>query len=162
MTPRIDYLKVSPTHKGIQSIFALSQYTQKALDPFLIHLINIRASQINGCAFCLDMHTQEAQYEGEDRRRINTIATWHESPWFTEKERAALAYTEAVTLLSETKVPNDVFNQVKEHFSEEELIDLTLAIITINSWNRLAVSFRTLPGALDDYIKQRYAHKLAV
>lgn len=160
MKPRIDHLKVSPNHKGIQHIYALSQYTQRTIDPFLLHLIDIRVSQINGCAFCLDMHTQEAQYEGEDRRRINTVATWYESPWFTEKERAALAWAESVTLLSETKVPDDVFNQVKEHFNDEELIDLTLAVVGINSWNRIAVSFRTTPGAMDEYIKQRYAQKL--
>lgn len=159
MKQRIDYLKASAAHKGIQNVFALSQYTQKVIDPFLLHLIDIRVSQINGCAFCVDMHTQEAQYEGEDRRRINTVATWNESPWFTDKERAALAWAESVTLLSETHVPDDVFNIVKEHFNDDELIDLTLAIATINSWNRLAVSFRTIPGAMDEYIRHRYAAK---
>ncbi|RYD58358.1 MAG: carboxymuconolactone decarboxylase family protein [Sphingobacteriales bacterium] len=161
MKSRIDYSKAGNMHKGIQHVFALSQYTQKTVDPILLHLIDIRVSQINGCAFCLDMHTQEAQYEGEDRRRINTVATWQECAWFSDKERAALDWAESVTLLSETHVPDAVFERLQAHFSEDEIIDLTLAVATINTWNRIAVSFRTVPGAMDEYISKRYAHKAA-
>jgi len=106
----------------------------------------MRASQINGCAYCLDMHSLDARAVGETEQRLYTLEAWAETPFFTDRERAALAWTEAVTMVSETHVPDDVYEETKKHFSDQEIVDLTLALGMINLWNRLAISTRALPG----------------
>ena len=145
MNTRIDvrkYLSSSLT----QALLKLSFESQKHLEHSLLRLIEMRASQINGCAYCLDMHTKDARAAGETEQRIYTLDAWRETPFFTDRERAALEWTEAVTLVAETRVPDAVFEQVRQQFSEEELVELTFAVIVINSWNRLNVSFRPLVG----------------
>ena len=145
MKPRIDYRKTAPD--GVSALSALESYVrQSGLEPALLELVKLRASQINGCAYCIDMHTKDARVEGESEQRLYAVVAWRETPFFTERERAALAWTEAVTQVSQGHVPEEVYEGVRQHFSEKELVDLTLAIITINSWNRLAVSFRSVPG----------------
>jgi len=145
MNSRIDvrkYISSSLT----QALLKLSFESQKHLEHSLLRLVEIRASQINGCAYCLDMHTKDARGAGETEQRIYTLDAWRETPFFTDRERAALEWTEAVTLVAETRVPDDVYQQVRQQFSEEELVELTFAVIVINSWNRLNVSFRPLVG----------------
>jgi AhpD family alkylhydroperoxidase len=118
------------------------------LEPPLIKLVKLRASQINGCAFCIDMHTREARSAGESEQRLYLLTAWREAPLYTDREKAALEWTEAVTLVSQTHVPDDVYRRVCEQFTPEELGDLTLAIATINAWNRLAISFRAELGKI--------------
>ena len=145
MKPRIDSRRVNP--KVRQQLLALEAHLHgSSLGHRLLHLVKTRASQINGCAQCLDMHTQDARAEGESERRLYTLEAWRETPFFDERERAALEWTEAVTLVAGTHVPDEVYQRVKQHFSEQELMDLTLAISLINTWNRLNVAFRTVPG----------------
>ena len=145
MSPRLDYYTASPG--AMKAMIGLEALTSRlSIEPALLHLIKIRASQLNGCAFCTDMHSVEARRQGETERRLYAVAVWRDSGFFTARERAALAWTEAVTLLAESQVPDDVYAQARACFSEAELVDLTLAISTINSWNRLAVSFRQSPG----------------
>ncbi|CDZ76436.1 alkylhydroperoxidase AhpD family core domain protein [Legionella massiliensis] len=142
---RIDYYKVSP--EAVKSLMSLEGYVNNCgLDKSLRELIKLRVSQINGCTFCVDLHCSDALKAGESQRRINAIVVWREAPFFTERERAALAWAEAVTLLSETHAPDDLYQDLLKYFSEKEAVDLTMVIITINSWNRLAVSFRKLPS----------------
>jgi AhpD family alkylhydroperoxidase len=117
------------------------------LEASLIELVKIRASQINGCAFCIHMHTRDARMKGESEERIYLLDAWRESPLYTDRERAALAWTDAVTLVSQTHVPDAVFEEVRQHFAEDELVKLTLLVTTINAWNRIAISFRSVhPG----------------
>jgi AhpD family alkylhydroperoxidase len=126
----------------------LEHYLKKAgLEPDLMELVKLRASQINGCAYCIDMHTKDARNNGESEQRLYGVTAWRETPFYNERERAALAWTEAVTRISEVQVPEEIYHQVKQHFTEKELVDLTLAVIAINSWNRLAISFRTPAGS---------------
>lgn len=144
MNLRMDYEKVAPD--AIKAMLSLEAYLNKSgLDKSLIDLVRLRASQINGCAYCVDYHTQDALKNGETQRRLNAVVVWKDTPFFTERERAALAWTEAVTLLPKTHAPDDVYQEVLKQFGEKGTVDLTMAIITINSWNRLAVSFRKLP-----------------
>jgi AhpD family alkylhydroperoxidase len=144
MQPRIDVTKVSPA--AYQAVAALQSYVdQSGLDPKLRDLVKIRASQINGCAFCIAMHTREARKHGETEERIYLLDAWRETPLYTPKERAALEWTEAVTLLTEGHVPDEVFERVRKHFSEKELVDLTAATVAINTWNRLSIAFRVPP-----------------
>ena len=117
------------------------------IEPKLLELIKIRASQINGCAYCLDMHTKDARAQGETEQRIYSLNAWRETPFFTEKERAALAWTESVTQVSMSQVPNEVYEIVRQYFDEKEIVNITTAIVAINGWNRFAVSFRSVPGA---------------
>jgi len=145
MKPRIDYRKTAPD--GISALAGLESYVrQSGLEPALLELVKLRASQINGCAYCIDMHTKDARAEGESEQRLYAVVVWHETPFFTERERAALAWTEAVTEVSRGHVPDEVYEGAHQHFSEKELVDLTLAIVAINGWNRLAISFRSVPG----------------
>jgi AhpD family alkylhydroperoxidase len=141
----MEYQKVAP---GVsQAMSQLQRYvSESGLEPILLELVKTRASQINGCAFCLDMHSKDARARGETEQRLYALSAWRETPFYTDRERAALAWTEAVTLVSETHVPDDVYEQAREQFSEEELANLTLAIVAINGWNRFAISFRTAPG----------------
>jgi AhpD family alkylhydroperoxidase len=125
----------------------LEQYVRNCgLEASLIELVKIRASQINGCAFCLDRHTKDARAAGESEQRIYLLSAWKESPFYSERERAALEWTEAVTLIAKDHVPDEVYAAVHPHFSDEELVNLTLAVSTINAWNRFAISFRSEPG----------------
>lgn len=143
MTSRLNHHQASP--KAIQAQLALSQFVdQCGLEHSLWELVKIRASQINGCAFCLEMHTREAAAAGETAPRLNLVAAWRESPLYTARERAALAWTEAVTLVASSRVPDDVFAEARAQFNDTELVNLTLAIGVINTWNRLAVSFRAV------------------
>jgi AhpD family alkylhydroperoxidase len=146
MQNRMDYKQVAP--EGYKAISALESYVRRSgLEPSLLELVKTRASQINGCAFCLDMHTKDARAHGETEQRLYTLSAWHETPFFSERERAALAWTEAVTRVADTHVPDEVYDAIRKHFTEKELVDLTLAIVTINGWNRLAIAFRAVPGS---------------
>lgn len=145
MEQRIDYSKVAP--EAIKGILQLEKYVaDSGLEHSLVELVKLRASQINGCAFCLDMHTKDARLAGESEQRLYTMSAWRETPFFSERERAALAWTEELTLIAENEVPDSLFQHVREHFSEQELVTLTICINAINSWNRLAISFRTPAG----------------
>src|SRR5690242_1474922 len=145
MQPRIDYRKYS--QEPLKSLYEIENHlSQSGLDHKLLLLIKMRASQINGCAFCLDMHSIDARAEGETEQRLYTLNAWAETPFFSDRERAALAWTEAVTNVSQTHVPDEVFEEVKKHFSEKEIVDLTLALAMINLWNRIAISLRAVPG----------------
>lgn len=144
MQPRIDITKVTPA--AYKAVATLQSYVdQSGLDPKLRDLVKIRASQINGCAFCIAMHTREARKHGETEERIYLLDAWRETPLYTPKERAALEWIEAVTLLTAGHVPDEVFKTVREQFSEKEIVDLTVAIVTINTWNRLSIAFRVPP-----------------
>jgi AhpD family alkylhydroperoxidase len=146
MQARLEARKVSPA--AYQAMLGLETFVRKQskLEPALVQLVKMRASQINGCAYCIDMHSKDARAEGETEQRLYALSAWEETSFFTERERAALALTEAITLISEDHVPEAVYEKVKKSFSEEELVNLTLAIITINAWNRLAITFRMVPG----------------
>ena len=146
MQARLEAQKVSPA--AYQAMLGLEMFVRKQskLEPALVQLVKMRASQINGCAYCIDMHSKDARAEGETEQRLYALSAWEETPFFTERERAALTLTEAITLVSEDHVPDAVYETVKKSFSEEELVNLTLAIITINAWNRLAITFRMVPG----------------
>lgn len=143
---RINYSKIAP--EGLQNLGNLETYIKSSgLEPALVELVKLRASQINGCAYCIDMHTKDARTHGESEQRLYGLSAWRETPFYSERERAALDWAETVTKISEDQVPDEVYEQVKEHFTEKELVDLTLAVIAINAWNRLAISFRTPPGS---------------
>lgn len=143
---RIAYAKHAPG--GIEALSKLEAYIRSTgIEEELIELVKLRASQINGCAFCIDMHTKDARSRGESEQRLYGLSAWRETPFYSERERAALAWAESVTKISEDHVPDEVYDQVKMYFTEKEMVDLTLAVIAINSWNRLAISFRTPPGS---------------
>ncbi len=145
MEPRIRYSHVAPG--ATEAMRHLEHYVnQSGLEASLIELVKIRASQINGCAYCIDMHTKDARARGETEQRLYALDAWRETPFYTDRERAALAWTEAITLISQGHAPDDVYNQAREQFGEKGLVDLTLAIVAINGWNRLAIGFRTVPG----------------
>jgi len=145
MEERIHYTKVAPM--AYHALLGLEKYLRECgLEQRLIHLIKLRASQINGCAYCLDMHWKDLRAIGETEQRLCSLDAWRECPYYSNRERAALAWTEAVTRVSETHVPDEVYDEVKQHFSERELADLTVAVATINAWNRLAIAGRTTPG----------------
>lgn len=146
MQPRFDYAKAAPA--ALQAMSALEGYVRKSsrLEESLLELVKMRASQINGCAYCIDMHSKDARANGENEQRLYALSAWRETPFFTDRERAALAWTEAITLISEDQAPDHVYAEARERFTEEELVNLTIAIITINGWNRLAIGFRAVPG----------------
>jgi len=146
MNPRVDITK-HISSAPVRALFNLSAETQKRIDPALFHLIEIRASQINGCAYCIDMHTKDARAAGETEQRIYALDAWRETPFFTERERGALEWTEAVTRVADTHLPDEVYESVSKHFNEEELVALTFAVVVINSWNRLSISFRPVVGS---------------
>jgi len=145
MQPRIDYLK---SGRGVvEAMLGLEKYIrQSGLEESLLNLIRMRASQINGCAYCLDMHWKDARALGESEQRLYGLDAWEESPYYTDRERAALAWTEALTKVREGHVSDEVYERVRPHFTEKELADLSLAITSINSWNRLNIAVRTVPG----------------
>src|SRR5690242_19324100 len=143
MQARITYDKTAP--EGVKAMWTLENYLHHCgLEPALLELVKFRASQINGCAYCIDMHTKDARAHGETEQRLYALSVWRETPFYSERERAALAWTEAVTLVGETHVPDDVYDLARRHFSPEELVNLTMAVIAINGWNRLAIAFRTV------------------
>jgi AhpD family alkylhydroperoxidase len=145
MKARIDYAKRAPG--AFQAMVGLETYLRKCgLEPGLLHLLKLRASQINGCAFCIDMHTEEALAGGESPTRLFLLSVWHETPLFSEREQAALAWTEAVTRIANGGVSDDLYAKAGRHFSEEELVNLTLAVAAINAWNRFSISFQVPPA----------------
>ena len=145
MHPRVDITK--HLNSGMtKALFALSNETAAKLEPSLFHLVQIRASQINGCAYCIDMHTKDARVAGETEQRIYALNAWRETPFFSDRERAALEWTEAVTRVGDTHVPDEIYQRAAAQFNESELVALTFGVIVINSWNRLAVSFRAPVG----------------
>jgi AhpD family alkylhydroperoxidase len=144
MQQRLDATKISPA--AFKAMAGLQAYVdQSGLEPALVELVKIRASQINGCAYCIVMHTTDARKHGESDERMHLLNAWREAPVFTARERAALAWTEAVTLVAEGHVPDSVYQEVRSQFSEKELVDLTAAAVTINAWNRFAIAFRATP-----------------
>jgi AhpD family alkylhydroperoxidase len=146
MTPRVDVTKFLTSGMG-RAMLSLSSEVEAAIERPLFELIKIRASQINGCAYCLDMHTKDARLAGETEQRIYALSAWRETPFFTDRERAALEWTEALTRVAEAHVPDDVFERVSRQFKEEEIVALTFAVAVINSWNRLAISLRPPVGS---------------
>jgi AhpD family alkylhydroperoxidase len=148
MEPRMRYDEIAPG--ALQAMRQLEKYVRASgLERSLLELVKIRASQINGCAFCIDMHAKDARAKGESEQRIYLLDAWREAPFYTERERAALEWAEAVTLITHGHVPDGVFERVRRQFSERELIDLTMAVVAINGWNRLAISFRAVPGSYE-------------
>jgi AhpD family alkylhydroperoxidase len=146
MTPRIDYHKHGAG--AFQAMLGLERFVRTCgLEHPLLDLVKTRASQINGCAYCIDMHTKDARAAGETEQRLYALAAWRETPFYSPRERAALEWTEALTLISEHDISDELYALVREHFSEEEIVNLSLAIITINGWNRLAIPFRSVPGS---------------
>lgn len=145
MQPRLDYTKASPA--AFKAMLGLeSQVGKGGLEPSLLELVKLRVSQINGCAFCLDMHTKELRAAEETEQRLYLLSAWREAPMYTDREKAALAWAEALTRLPEDGVPDEVFERARKHFNEAQLVDLTLAIVAINGWNRLNIGFRTPAG----------------
>jgi AhpD family alkylhydroperoxidase len=144
MQQRLDAMKISPA--AYKALAVLENYVeQSGLEQSLLDLVKIRASQINGCAYCLVMHTNDARKHGESDERMFLLDAWHEAPVFTARERAALGWVEAITKVSETHVPDEVYQQTRRQFSEKEMVDLTAAAIAINSWNRVAIAMRATP-----------------
>lgn len=146
MEARLDYTKASP--EAFKAMVQMEGVVRRSgIDPKLLELIKIRASQLNGCAYCIDMHTKDARLKGETEQRIYALDAWIETPFFTEKERAALAWTEAITNIQAGHAPDAVYDELSKNFSEAEVVNLTLAITTINAWNRIAIGFRLVPGS---------------
>jgi AhpD family alkylhydroperoxidase len=153
---RISYLKAAPGARD--ALLRLSEYvSQSGLEESLLNLVYLRASQINGCAFCIDMHWKDLRALGQSEETLYMLNAWREAPGYTERERAALAWTEAVTLVAEGHVPDDVYHAGRKQFSDTELVNLTLAIATINSWNRMSIAFRTPAGHYQAPVKSRQA-----
>ena len=146
MTARVDIRKYLGSRAG-QAMLALeAAVDESGLERRLIDLVKVRGSQINGCAYCIDMHTKDARAAGETEQRLYALDAWRETPFFSARERAGLAWIEAVTLVSNAHVPDSVYEEAKAHFSEKELVDLTYLAATINAWNRLAIALRSVPG----------------
>ncbi len=143
---RIEYPKVAP--EVLNAMLTLErQVHASGLEESLLDLVKLRASQINGCAYCIDMHTKDARARGETEQRLYELDAWRETPFYSERERAALAWTEAVTLVTDGHVPDQLFEEVRRHFTDRELANLTLAVVAINGWNRLGIAFRAEPGS---------------
>jgi len=150
---RLKLAKVSPA--AYHAMLGLESFVNKSskLEVSLLGLVKMRASQINGCAFSIDMHSKDARVNGETEQRLYALSAWRETSFFTNRQRAALAWTEALTLITEGRAPDEVYAEVRKEFGEEDLVNLSLAIITINSWNRLAIGFRKIPGAYQPHKK---------
>jgi len=146
MSSRIDLSKVGVG--AYKAMFGLEKYLHESgLESPLLHLVKMRASQINGCAYCLDMHSKDARAAGETEQRLYLLNAWREAPFYTDRERAALAWTEGLTLVAENHVSDELYDEVRKYFSEQELVDLSMAVVAINGWNRLAISFRSEVGS---------------
>ncbi|HEX5414498.1 MAG TPA: carboxymuconolactone decarboxylase family protein [Chloroflexota bacterium] len=146
MEPRLEYGKVAPGAAAAMGGLERS-VRDSGLEKSLVELVKLRASQLNGCAYCIDMHTKDARAHGESEQRLYALTAWRETPFYTPRERAALAWSEAVTRVGEGHVPDEVYDLARSQFAEKELVDLTMAVIAINGWNRLAISFRSVPGS---------------
>ena len=146
MKPRINFMTTAPA--ASRALYALDTWVRKSsgLDPALLELVRLRASQINGCAYCIDMHSKDALALGESEQRLHVLSAWREAPLYTDRERAALLWTEHVTLVSQDHVPDTIYETVRQQFTEEEMVNLTLAVVAINGWNRFAIAFRSVPG----------------
>ncbi|HEU0230805.1 MAG TPA: carboxymuconolactone decarboxylase family protein [Burkholderiaceae bacterium] len=145
MSQRLNYVHASPD--GFKAMRNLQQYVENSgLEHPLLELVKMRASQMNGCAYCLDMHSKDARAAGETEQRLYVLSAWREAPFYSERERAALAWTEALTKISDGPVEDALYEQVRKQFNDKELTDLSFAIIAINGWNRLAIPFRSEPG----------------
>ncbi len=152
MQSRLSYEKAAPG--ALRAMLSLEKYVQESgLERPLLELVKTRASQINGCAYCIDMHTKDARAAGETEQRLYALNAWREAPFYTDRERAALAWTEAVTLVHDGHVPDEVFQQAREQFTDNELVNLTTAVVAINGWNRLAIAFRAVPGTYRPPVK---------
>ena len=139
-TPRLDYLAAAP--HAIQALGSVGKYLHaEKFDPKVKALVELRVSQINGCAYCLNLHTQEARALGEKQQRLDTLSAWRETTFFTEREQAALAWAESLTLIADTHVPDDIYASAAKHFPGKELVDLTMVIVNMNAWNRVAIGF---------------------
>jgi AhpD family alkylhydroperoxidase len=148
MQPRLKYSEIVPeASRHLDKTWAY--ITHSGLEASLIDLVCLRASQINGCGYCIDMHTKDARARGESEQRLYGLSVWRETPYYTDRERAALAWTEAVTRVSESRVPDEVYEQARQHFTEEELVKLNLTVVIINAYNRFAIAFRTVPGTYE-------------
>ena len=146
MKERFNYAQVAPD--AFKAMMGLERYvTTSGLERPLYELVKTRASQINGCAYCLDMHTKDARKAGETEQRLFALSAWRETPFYTDRERAALEWTEALTVISENDVSDSLYDSVHKHFDKKEMVALSMAIIAINGWNRLAIGFRTVPGS---------------
>jgi AhpD family alkylhydroperoxidase len=155
MEPRINMGTAVPA--AMTAMAGMERYVRgSGLERPLLELIKVRASQINGCAYCLDMHTKDARAAGESEQRLYALSAWRETPFYSERERAALAWTEAVTLVGETHVPDEVYEEARRQFDEVELVNLTMAVVTINAWNRLSIAFRTVPGTYQPRQRERH------
>jgi AhpD family alkylhydroperoxidase len=152
MTHRMNYASASP--EALRPLYEAGRYlrSKTTLESSLLHLVNLRASQMNGCAFCIAMHWREAKEDGLGDDQLHGLLAWREAPWYSDRERAALAWTESLTDIAHSHAPDDVYEQARGAFSERELVDLTLAISTINSWNRISIGFRTPPETAADVI----------
>ncbi len=146
MKARLDAQKASPAAYRAMFGLEVSLRTSSKLEPALIELIKMRVSQINGCAFCIDMHSKDARAEGESEQRLYALSAWEEAPFFTDRERAALAWAETITLITNGHVPDEAYEAAKQQFTDEELVNLTWAAIAINGWNRLSIAFRAVAG----------------
>src|SRR4030095_17212440 len=145
MKPRFEYWKISPG--GYKAMMSLETHLRDSgLEHALLHMIKLRASQINGCAYCIDMHWKDARARGESEQRLYGLDAWREAPYYSPRERAALAWTEAVTRIGDTHAPDDVYRELTAHFDEGEVVALTFAVVAINAWNRLAIGFRVPAG----------------
>jgi AhpD family alkylhydroperoxidase len=145
MSPRIDVTKYPDALKAMYGLERIAR--ESGIERKLLHLIKTRVSQINGCAYCIDMHTKDARAEGETEQRLYGLSAWPETPFYTPRERAALEWAETLTLIASHQVPDDLYARMREHFKEAELVGLTLAVIAINGWNRVAIPFRAEPGS---------------
>jgi AhpD family alkylhydroperoxidase len=154
MEPRIDYAKASPD--GLRAMYGLEGFVRRSgIEHPLLHLVKMRASQINGCAYCIDMHSKDARAAGETEQRLYALDAWRETPFYAPRERAALAWTEALTNVRDGHVPDSVYEEARAEFGEEELVNLTMAVVAINGWNRIAIAFRAVPGS---YQPKAHAH----
>lgn len=149
MQPRLDYQKSAP--KGaLEAMLNLEKCVRgSGLEHSLLELVKTRASQINDCAYCIDMHTKDARAQGETEQRLYALSAWRETPFYSDRERAALEWTEALTLISQNNIPDELYDRVRKHFTEAELVSLTLAVVAINGWNRIAIPFRAVPGSYE-------------
>jgi AhpD family alkylhydroperoxidase len=153
MEPRLIYREIAS--EGVRTLFMLEHYINSSgLEQTLLDLIRIRASQICACAFCIDMHAKEARAKGETEQRIYALDAWRETSFYTDREKAALEWTEAVTLIGESHVPDELYQSVRQQFSEKELVDLTLAVVSVNGGIRMATSFRQVPGSYQPHKKE--------
>jgi AhpD family alkylhydroperoxidase len=145
MEPRVNYTKYSDKVRGM---FALEQSVRNSgLEHSLLHLVKMRASLINGCAYCIDMHSKDARAEDETEQRLYGLGAWRETPYYTDRERAALEWTDTLTQISTHHVSDELFERTRQHFTEEEIVALTMAVVAINGWNRIAISMRAVPGS---------------